>query len=81
MERLNLERLALSTTLMVLSQCICQVFGQPKSLVLIPLGRLAVSLVFIFWGHNWAYENNHFFGSKEEDDDDINISINRQHNN
>ncbi len=60
MERLNLERLALSTTLMVPSQCICQVFGQPKRLVLIPLEGLVVSLVFRFWGHNGAYERNHF---------------------
>jgi hypothetical protein len=60
MERLNLERLDLSTTLLVPSQCICQVFGQPKRLVLIPLEGLVVSLVFRFWGHNGAYERNHF---------------------
>jgi len=60
MERLNLERLALSTTLMVPGQCICQVFGQPKPLVLIQLEGLVVSLVFRFWGHSVAYESNHF---------------------
>jgi hypothetical protein len=52
----------MSTTLTVLGQCICQVFGQPKRLVLIlvPLRGLAVSLVFRFWGHKGAYESNHF---------------------
>ncbi len=39
---------------------ICQVFGQPKRPVLIPLGGLTVSLDFRFWGHNKAYESNHF---------------------
>ncbi len=36
------------------------------SLAIVPLGRLVVNITFRFWGHNEAYESNHFLEQKRK---------------